>query len=757
MTVPLQVPTIDDRKFDDILREVLARIPSHNPEWTNFNRSDPGVTILEVFAFLAESILYRVNQIPERNRRKFLSLLGVPLQPATSARGLVTFDNERGPARTFTFDAGLEVRAGDVPFRTERGLDVLPIEGRIYYKARLAAPPQALIDQYSLLYATHRGSPPATPVELYETTPFGLAADAPVDLGDTVGGALWIALLVRPVDARSAGAADAARAELAGKTLSIGIAPAPAAREGEVLLPGGRAPGGGGPELGFELPRMPNAAWRLPTDGSPRVPQYRALAARASADVTAAPGVVEVTLPASPAELMLWTNLEPLESGVGEFPPSIDDTEQAERLITWIRVRPSSSSASVRLLWMGINAAPVAQRARVVGELLPLATGEPDQSRTLAHAPVLPGTVRLAITTAAKETQIWTETAELSAAGPEVPVPDPRLPPGSPPPPPRPSRVFALDAEAGTIRFGDGLRGARPPRDAALRADYDTAVGAKGNVGRGSIAAGPTLPSGVAVTNPLPTWGGADAEDAARGEKQIARFLQHRDRLVSAEDFAAIARRTPGIDVARVDVLPAFHPALAADEPGGAPGAVTVMVVPRFDPRAPQAPEPDDGFLRTVACWLEPRRLVTTAVFIRGPAYQPIWIAMGIEPAAGASAAEVREAVKRALYRHLAPVPPASEGPDASGWPLRRAVVAAELVAVATRVPGVSLVTEVQLARGAGDATDRVPMRGLMLPRIAGIQVGDRADLAALRESSAAPTPTPTSTVPVPVVPEECT
>ena len=83
--MPLTIPTIDDRRYQDLLNEALARIPVHNPEWTNFNRSDPGVTLIEVFAFLTETLLYRANQIPERNRRKFLSLLGVPLQPRTIA------------------------------------------------------------------------------------------------------------------------------------------------------------------------------------------------------------------------------------------------------------------------------------------------------------------------------------------------------------------------------------------------------------------------------------------------------------------------------------------------------------------------------------------------------------------------------------------------------------------------------------------------------------------------------------------------
>ena len=84
--MPLTVPAIDARRYADLRDEGLARVRVHNPEWTNFNKSDPGVTLIEVFAFLTESLLYRANQIPERNRLKFLKLLGIPLQPASAAR-----------------------------------------------------------------------------------------------------------------------------------------------------------------------------------------------------------------------------------------------------------------------------------------------------------------------------------------------------------------------------------------------------------------------------------------------------------------------------------------------------------------------------------------------------------------------------------------------------------------------------------------------------------------------------------------------
>src|SRR5260370_17986460 len=126
--MPLTLPNLDNRRYQDLLDEALARVPVYTPEWTNFNKSDPGVTLIEIFAFLTENLLFRCNQIPERNRKKFLSLLSIPLQPATSAQGLITIANEKGPLQTVTLNDGMEVRAGRVPFVATRGAGVPPLE-----------------------------------------------------------------------------------------------------------------------------------------------------------------------------------------------------------------------------------------------------------------------------------------------------------------------------------------------------------------------------------------------------------------------------------------------------------------------------------------------------------------------------------------------------------------------------------------------------------------------------------------------------
>ncbi|MEP7200852.1 MAG: baseplate J/gp47 family protein, partial [Chloroflexota bacterium] len=535
------------------------------------------------------------------------------------------------------------------------------------------------------------------------------------------------------------------------------------------LTPAGGANPEGVPLLQYQIPKVESDGRLLPN----RKPRYQSLDANATNDVLSAPGVVQITLPAA-SELRLWSDLEPLEPGTRDFPPALDDTALNERVITWLRVR-SSAAVQAKLQWLGINAALVSQRAHVANELLPNGTGEPDQSAMLSQTPVIANSVRVSVTVGG-QTETWQEIDDLTAAGPEVPTPDLRQPPGVRPVVNPRVNVFAVNVESGEIRFGDGARGRRPPLGAIIRADYDYGVGPLGNVGAGSINSGPALPAGLKVTNPVRTWGGASAETVSDGEKQIARYLQHRDRLVNAADFETIAWRTPGVDMGRIEVLPAFNPDLSPNEPGDAPGAVTLMVIPKYDPQQPDAPRPDRLFLDAICDYLDSRRLVTTELFLREPNYRQIWISAGINVVAGYSIAVVREAVKAALKQFLAPLPATPSLPtdgDAllttpqyadmqRGWPLRKPVVDMELLAVASRVPGVRLVNKVLLAEGTTGATTQVPMSGLDLPRVMGIAVtvGDAVSLETLRGQETPP-PSDGSAgtdgfVPVPVIPEEC-
>src|SRR3954454_10766826 len=95
--MPIRPPVLDDRSFDDLVAEALARIPAHTPEWTNTRMGDPGRTLIELFAWLADTMLYRANLIPERQRLAFLNLVGARMRAAEPARGLVSilFDDDK--------------------------------------------------------------------------------------------------------------------------------------------------------------------------------------------------------------------------------------------------------------------------------------------------------------------------------------------------------------------------------------------------------------------------------------------------------------------------------------------------------------------------------------------------------------------------------------------------------------------------------------------------------------------------------------
>ena len=95
--MPLEdhMPRLDDHTYDSIVAEMRSRISRYTPEWkpvwSDLNDSDPGITMIQVFAWLGEMLAYRMNQVPELNHLKFLQLLGVELRPAEPARVEITF------------------------------------------------------------------------------------------------------------------------------------------------------------------------------------------------------------------------------------------------------------------------------------------------------------------------------------------------------------------------------------------------------------------------------------------------------------------------------------------------------------------------------------------------------------------------------------------------------------------------------------------------------------------------------------------
>ena len=94
--MPIPRYMLADLDAEALAQEMVRRIPAHTPEWSNPRVGDPGRTLIDLFAWLAETLLYRVNLIPERQRLEFLRLLNIPLRPA-QPRALWSATTRLGP------------------------------------------------------------------------------------------------------------------------------------------------------------------------------------------------------------------------------------------------------------------------------------------------------------------------------------------------------------------------------------------------------------------------------------------------------------------------------------------------------------------------------------------------------------------------------------------------------------------------------------------------------------------------------------
>jgi predicted phage baseplate assembly protein len=128
----LPAPNLDDRRFQDLVDEAKRRVQQSCPEWTDHNVSDPGVTLIETFAYMVDELLYRLNRVPELHYLRFLDLIGVRLFPPTPAHCDVTFWLAAAREEPVVVRAGTQVSSlrseveEPVVFTVERDLTIVP-------------------------------------------------------------------------------------------------------------------------------------------------------------------------------------------------------------------------------------------------------------------------------------------------------------------------------------------------------------------------------------------------------------------------------------------------------------------------------------------------------------------------------------------------------------------------------------------------------------------------------------------------------
>lgn len=768
--MPILPPRLDDRSFDDLLEDLLARIPAHTPEWTNPRLGDPGRTLLELFAWLGDALLYRVNLIPERQRLVFLKLLGQGLRPARPAATIVSLAFAQPTELSgLTLAAGARIKA-PLPFETLAETTLLPVAGEAWSKQPLADGEAARLEAVIAgLQKVHRID---TVAKGYLATPLFVGGQAAsgdgVDVfADSVDRALWLALLA-PVAQRpeqQAATNAAARAALGGgdsgatALLSVGVVPAIAAPAlFEEVGPRARVP----------------VLWEVVTRAADGInADYLSVEPLPGEvnDTTAGltrPGVLRLPMP---DESLLWAPVNDVgenpRAGVGDNPPRIDDPEKAARLVGWLRLRPRPGSgvASLRLAWVGINAVAVDQRSTVGSRVLGVSTGAADQVFRLPTGSVDVDTLQIQVEEPGRGYQPWQRVDDLAAI-----AADPLVA--------REAAVFEVDAEAGSLRFGDGVRGRVPERQMRVRLAHGRFGGGRaGNLPPESLSEVTTarlvgtqrpLPA-IKVLQPLASEGGEDAETLARAEQRIPSLLRHGERAVTADDYRRLAQEVPGTDVARVEVMPRFKP---RERRFGVPGVVSVMVLPaRAFGKAPN-PRPDRPFIERVHAHLEQRTPLATELYVIGCEYVPLGVAVAVRVRDGFGREAVLFEVREALRRLLWPLPPYGAG--GSGWPLGRTVRERELEVEVSRVAGVAEVGGINLfervdidgrgqwrllTRNTTDGSQSLELTAWQLPELLSVVAVDDSAAGGGAPADLSATANPfadEAAVAVPVVPEVC-
>ena len=664
--MPIPRYELDDRNFQDLVQEMIARIPAHTPEWTNPQEGDPGHTIIDLFAWLADTLLYRINLIPERQRLEFLRLLNIPMQPAIAATGLVVLEPVKGK---YNHSVNVPLHTaikGPVSFETSEEITVFPITGKVYIKRRPTEAEKKIFAEIQLhlegIYDIDQSEP-------YVTTPmFQEAVNDPdgIDVSrETIDQSLWIAIL----------APDAASVETAKNSFHSN-------EYGEKIINIGFAPRLSVPNFDEDISEPVNNKeiwqWEMPSARTDKdeisfeIPYLNLKVVSDSTKCFTGQGIVKLALP-SPDRIALPDNSVDINifAGTGNLPPRIDNEEEAGRLVTWIRLSPKQLSETLPVRWLGVNAVSIDQRKTIQNVVVAAASGAADLQVQLPGSSVDPDSFELQVEEIGTGYQRWYNRQLLSAD--------------------RNDRFYELDAEAGIIKFGDGVRGKIPEANSRIRIQTMRYGGGKsGNISQRNLSS-ISFPH-LKLVQPLETSGGVEAETLSNAEKRIPRVLKHCHRAVTRDDYASIAMDTPGVELARVEVLPRFKPQQRMED---LPGIISVMVLPKKSDFMPPNPKPDRNILSRVYAYLEERRPIGVELYVIGTEYISLGLSVAVSIRDGFPRQQVMQDVQNSLREFLWSLTPG--GHQQTGWQLGRSVIDHELEVVIARVKGILTVNDINM------------------------------------------------------------
>jgi hypothetical protein len=725
MFVPL--PNLDDRRWTDLVDEGRSLIPVYAPGWTDHNVSDPGITLMELLAWIADSDIYRANRVPDAHLLAFLALVGLRPAPPIAARTAVQFVLAKGAAKLL------------LPATTELDAKLLNgKKGKFCLEKDVWALPAAIQAVQALSGGKFRDVSGdwshGKPIAAFGPNPqpgdaFYLGFDGSLAAADVLS--LWIELAGPRATAaerqrildelllgqQTCGAWNPCGTQTASPNCpvmpphhSVVLAWEAQTRAGvwlavDVLddtrsmtlsgavtltLPADVAPvrTGAVPQaLRYLRCRFVSGSF----DEAPELVRVLENAAEAEQSSpaweqwTIAPGVIAMGTPPAPSHLA-W--LQFTFDGSGRI-ASLDFSDTAEGAIgiVVLAYKPSTDTLPGSLIVESIR--------------IGTGTGAPNQLLTLNGGDLVTGSFQV-YTIELRGPIAWAPVESFVSSCPA-------------------DANFVLDAGAAQVLFGDGQNGRAPMAGSPILAIARVTGASAGNVAAGAVDSldlGPHNaavlgdPAGAAVhlesiANPDAAKGGAEQETIAHTEGRAAQLLDRPERAVTLGDCEALALETPGTSIARAAAVANYCAGLQCYS---APGFITVVIVPYLPSGQPV---PSSGLIGAVKAYLNRRKVIGTRVEVTGPDYLEVTVTASVKALAGQSKTAVSAAVVAALQQFLDPL---TGGPDGTGWPLGRGVYVSEVLQMIADVPGVDHVTSLALeADGCGKQCGNVCLNPLAL------------------------------------------
>ncbi len=693
----LEINSLDDRKFDDLVEEAQRRLAHHIPEMAQLTPGDPLFALVDLFAWMTESVIYRANLIPERQRQAFLSLLQLPMRPAIAATGILCIDTKIGRAASLAplLEHHTQLSAGEQKLSTIGELQSLPLSMAIMIKERLA--PELLNqlaispEQLQSLYHTQ--------VQAFRPKRFNNQLES-LDLSNSLDQCFY--LLCYFAKTKQLPQKAQLLSEIAGCIINIGVMPQ---REVDAKQASKLAPRVLRWEIAWQSSADQNRCRYLPLeviDDSSRGGRVN--------------GVVRLRLPSNSAVFESQFNSDPQYAGFDNTPPQTpDDISDPRQVAFWIRLSAPQEN-DFQLDYIALNAVDVVAQGIVQDQMIATGSGQSHQQYSLAQGQI-DGQSLIIEVSEFNHYYPWQQVSDFNGYTAQ-------------------DRIYQFDPISSQITFGDGLRGMRPPPRSRIRARfYQYGGGSASNLSAQSVNALHDVPNRYQVRHERALSGGLDGETVAQAQARIPTYLNHRNRAVTQSDFINLALQNPLNPVARAELIAGFLPATStATVQRNVPGVVSIFVLPPNPIAMGVIKRPTAGLLRDVYEYLDARTLLGTELYVLSPEFIPVALSVVVQVQDPQQQVQTLNAVNQALLEYLWLCAPG--GPSGNGWPLGRSLEINELKAVAARVAGVLAVSDLaiyeQRASNAWLKVDQVTLSDYQLPEVMQVhsQQGDRLTAA---------------------------